>query len=178
MKTILLTGLAIIASVVIYTPSFAFHDSELDPALKQQLAGTIDKLEQRCAAGDESACSLKEELYELGDDLADATEDCRAGDWASCQTVKAARDQLGRMGQAPAAPESGAPRPKPRSTAPAVRKGGYSPGQADATTCQKARIDYEKCMSDAREMLNANPPRFSTGSSLMTTCKGFLDLCR
>jgi hypothetical protein len=174
MKTILLTGLAIIASVVISTPSFAFHDSALDPAIKQQLAGAIDKLEDRCAAGDESACSLKEELYELGDDLADATEDCRAGDWPSCQTVKAVRDQLGRPGQAPAAPESGAPRPKPRSTTPAARKGGY----ADAATCQKAQVNYEKCMSEAREMLHANPPRFSTGSSLMATCKGFLDLYR
>jgi hypothetical protein len=123
MKTMLLTALAITASVVIYTPSFAFHNSELDPAIKQQLAGAINKLEDRCAAGDERACSRKEEIREVGNDLAEATEDCSEGDQTACQTVQAARNQLGRMGQAPAAPGSSALRPKPRSTAPAPRTG-------------------------------------------------------
>ena len=123
MKTILLTTLAIMASVVIYTPSFAFHDKTHLIRRSRQLAGAIDKLEYRCAAGDERACFLKEEIRDLGNDLADATEDCSEGDQTACQTVQAAHNRLGRMGQAPAAPGSGAPRPKPKSTAPAPRPG-------------------------------------------------------
>jgi hypothetical protein len=52
MKTILLTALAIMASGVVCTPSFSFYDSALDPAIKQQLARAIDKLEYQCAAGE------------------------------------------------------------------------------------------------------------------------------
>lgn len=59
MKTIPLTAFAlgIVASIMLSQPSFAFHDSALDPAIKQHLARAIEMLESRCASGGKARAS-------------------------------------------------------------------------------------------------------------------------
>jgi hypothetical protein len=188
------SGLARVAAVAIgawlawATPSIAFHNSGLDPQSKQLLARLLDTARDMCSAGDQRACLAAPRVQALGNQLAQAQQACVSGYQEACQMLAMAQQHLashmqqrGSMGMplgptmpsGPLRPPNLQPGREPRGL------GGDDPRvPADPAVCQKAQQDYAKCMSDAREELYADPPRFSSGSSLMATCQRFLESCR
>jgi hypothetical protein len=107
---------AALALTMAAAPAYAFHGSELDPPLKQHLAGLIQQLEVPCAAGQQAACVQKEQVRAVGNSLAMAAASCRGGDAMACHTLQLARQQL--AGGAPAAPPAPVAVTPPASAAP------------------------------------------------------------
>jgi hypothetical protein len=107
---------AALALTMAAAPAYAFHGSELDPPLKQHLAGLIQQLEVPCAAGQQAACVQKEQVRAVGNSLAMAAASCRGGDAMACHTLQLARQQL--AGGAPAAPPAPVAATPPAGVAP------------------------------------------------------------
>jgi hypothetical protein len=147
--------------------------------LLQQIERHALQAEQGCQQGNQQSCWMAQGWVQAYDMVQQAGDDCQQGDREACQILMQAEQLMrGSLGGGAQGPQYPSPSRLKPGRYPQERGGDDPREPADPGVCQKARQDYERCMSEAREALNATPPRFSSGTSLMATCRGFLDLCR
>ena len=143
-------------------PSSAFHDSALDPQSKHALAGLLQELQDECRAGNRAACARAPQVQAFGNQLAQVQQACARGNQRACQLADRAQEQVAALLE--------------QADAPGLDR--YRRGQVDPETCQAARREYERCMQEARERLNADPPRFTSYEAMRAICEEGLSRCK